>query len=275
MNLFRTHPFPSKLITPRNVDIWLPPGYAQDSEQRFPVLYMHDGQNLFDPEFSYKKVDWGVDPAIKRLIAAGNFTPPIVVGIWNTANRLGEYLPEAPMQNPKVLARAIRLSRRRLGDIQFDLKSDTYLAFIVEELKPWVDTEFSTLADQPNTHIAGSSLGGLISMYAVCQHPDVFCGAGCVSTAWNFGRDSMIPYFSKHLPDPSTHRLYFDMGGKETHRPYMNRQLLKDQSRMDKITREAGYHDNKSLLSLTFPKHKHDESAWRERVEGMIEFLIE
>lgn len=136
MDIHRSHPFPSKLIPPRNVDILLPPGYAQDSEQRYPVLYMHDGQNLFEPELSFKKVGWGVAPAVKRLMAAENFTPPIVVGIWNTTNRLGEYMPEAPMQDPEVLTSAIQFCRRRLGDVQFDLNSDAYLAFIVDELKP-------------------------------------------------------------------------------------------------------------------------------------------
>ena len=163
MDIHKSHPFPSKLIPPRNVDILLPPGYAQDSEQRYPVLYMHDGQNLFEPDLSFKEVDWGVAPAVKRLMAAENFTPPIVVGIWNTANRLGEYMPEKPMGDPAVLARVIRFIRRIPGGVQFDLCGDAYLAFIVDELKPWVDAEFRTLENSRNTHIAGSSMGGLIS----------------------------------------------------------------------------------------------------------------
>jgi hypothetical protein len=85
----------------------------------------------------------------------------------------------------------------------------------------------------------------------------------------------MISYFSQHLPEPGTHRLYFDMGGRETSLPWVNWQLLKEQSKMNQIARVAGYQDNKSLLSLIFPKHRHNESAWRERVEGMIKFVLE
>ncbi|MBN2045428.1 MAG: alpha/beta hydrolase [Anaerolineales bacterium] len=274
MNLHQIHPFESSYIPRRNVDIWLPPAYPQEVGQRYPVVYMHDGQNLFDPALSYAGVDWGVDPALQRLIASADFTPPIVVGIWNTDNRLGEYMPEKPLEDPKSRARVESFIRRFRGEHQFEVCSDAYLAFIVEELKPWVDDQFCTLPDQANTHIAGSSMGGLISLYAVCQYPGVFCGAGCVSPAWNFGRGVLVPYFGQRLPDPAHHRLYFDMGSKETPLPWVNWGLLKAQARMDTFCREAGYTDQKSLLTLTFPGGKHHESAWRERVEGMIRFLI-
>jgi predicted alpha/beta superfamily hydrolase len=274
MNLHKIHPFSSSNVPARNVDIWLPPDYAQQPDQRYPVLYMHDSQNLFDPALSFSGVDWGVDPAIQRLISEGDFTPPIVVGIWNSENRLGEYMPEEPLEDPVTRTRVERFIRGLRGDFQFDVCSNAYLSFIVEELKPQVDSEFRTLADQPHTHIAGSSMGGLISLYAVCRYPETFCGAGCVSTAWNFGSDLMRLWFATHLPDPATHRLYFDIGGKETGLPWINRRLLKTQSRMDENARQVGYVDGDSLLTIVAKGAKHHESAWQERVEGMIGFLL-
>lgn len=275
MNQKHRHPFPSDHVPPRNVDIWLPPGYAQDSKQHYPVIYMHDGQNLFDPELAFAGVDWGVDPAIQRLIARHKITPPIVVGIWNTDNRVGEYMPEKPLEDPSIRAKVDKFVEPYRGKIQFDVCSDAYLAFIVEELKPWVDAEFRTMADQSHTHIAGSSLGAFISLYAVCQYPDIFCGAGCVSSAWNFGYGGLLPWFRDNLPDPANHRLYFDIGSKETGSMWENRGLLRDQAEMDRHARQAGYVDDISLLTIVGKGHKHHESAWRKRVGGMIKFLLE
>ncbi len=85
--------FPSKLVAPRHVDVWLPPGYAQDPGRRYPVLYMHDGQNLFDPKTAYAGVTWGIGETLARLIAARKVVPAIVVGIWNTPKRYEEYFP--------------------------------------------------------------------------------------------------------------------------------------------------------------------------------------
>jgi predicted alpha/beta superfamily hydrolase len=215
-----------------------------------------------------------VDPALRRLISAGDFTSPIIVGIWNTANRLGEYLPEAALDDSRTRARVNRFIRRFRGKHRFEVCGDAYLAFIVEELKPRVDAEFRTQTGQSDTFIAGSSMGGLISLYSVCRYPQIFCGAGCVSTAWNFGRGVLVPWFGANLPDPADHRLYFDLGGRESILPWVNRQLLKSQARLDEFAREAGYRDGETLSSLTFPGRKHNEAAWRLRVEGMFEFLL-
>ena len=117
-------------------------------------------------------------------------------------------------------------------------------------------------------------MGGLISLYAVCRYPEVFSGAGCISTAWNFGRGVLIPYFSQILPDPANHRLYFDMGGKETDIALVNRRLLKDQARIDDFARQAGYVDGESLLTLVAHGHKHHESAWQKRVDEVFKFLL-
>lgn len=274
MNLKHIHPFESHYVPARNVDIWLPPGYEANPEKRYPVLYMHDGQNLFDPALSFAGVDWGIDPAMHKLMANPGFRVPILVGIWNTSNRMGEYMPErawtAPEKRERLDAFLIKFRRQ----MEFTMAGDAYLAFIVEELKPWVDAELRTLPGQPDTHIGGSSMGGLISLYAVCQYPEVFCGAGCVSTAWHFDQEAMLPYFRDHLPNPASHRLYFDMGGRENVWPKANRTLLRRQAEMDEHARARGYRDGENLLTLVFEKARHHESAWRERVDGMVEFLL-
>jgi hypothetical protein len=138
----------------RHVEIWLPPGYDDDPSVRYPVLYMHDGQNLFDPRIANTGVDWGVDEAVVRLSDRGVIPPVIVVGAWSTAERGPEYSPwhGAP----------------------------GYARFLLEELMPKIDAEFRTLTGPDNTAVAGSSMGGLLSFYLVTHHPDAFGACACL-----------------------------------------------------------------------------------------------
>ena len=274
MQLVHRHPFESRHVPPRNVDIWLPPGYAQDSERRYPVVYMHDGQNLFDPALSFAGVDWGLDPALRSLIEAGEIEAPIVVGIWNTDNRLGEYMPEQTLQDAGARAEVEKFIKQFRDEFVYELAGDAYLAFIVEELKPWVDAGFRTRPEQADTHLIGSSMGGLISLYAVSRYPEIFYGAACLSTAWHIGGDAHIPWFGAHLPDPNRHKLYFDMGGRENVWPKANRTLLKKQAEMDEVARAAGYRDGESLLTMVFPNDKHHETYWRARLDQPLKFLL-
>ena len=146
----------SKFLGPvRHVEIWLPPGY-DTSRARYPVLYMHDGQNLFDPRIANTGVDWGVDEAVVRLVERGLIPPIIVVGAWSGERRGLEYSPwhDAP----------------------------DYARFLVEELMPRVNRSFRTLTGPSHTATMGSSMGGLLSFYLVTHHPDVFGACGCIST---------------------------------------------------------------------------------------------
>ncbi len=119
--------------------------------------------------------------AATRLIEAGTLPGVIIVGLWNIgANRWGEYLPQKPADTPAGRAFAARFADRLPGERY----SDAYLRFLVEELKPFIDAHYSTRPDQPNTFVMGSSMGGLISLYAICEYPQIFGGAGCVSTHW-------------------------------------------------------------------------------------------
>lgn len=274
--------FESRFVQARQVDIWLPPEYTAGGG-RFPVLYMHDGQNVFVPEWSYRGVDWGVDEAVIRLSADGAIPrPPIVVGIWNTSLRINEYLPcrplgedfsgqETPMAvgpakrgcgSPEVLA---QFARRLRGPIL----SDAYLRFIVEELKPWVDQTYRTLPEREHTRIMGSSMGGLISLYALCEYPEVFGGAGCVSTHWPLGGNRYLPYLRARLPLPGVQRIYFDHGSEDLDRLYAGYQR-----RVDKLMLELGYRDGLDWMTRVFPGAGHSEMAWRARLDTPLRFLF-
>src|ERR1035437_1486177 len=154
-----------------DINFALPPGYDQNSSAKYPVLYMHDGQNLFDPHLSYTGVPWGVDKAIARLSSEGKIRAAIVVGIWNTPKRFGEYMPQKAVSVTNTA---------QLPSIPIpthdEIVSDNYLKFIVEELKPFIDAHYRTLPGRADTFIMGSSMGGLISAYAVAEYPKVFGG---------------------------------------------------------------------------------------------------
>ncbi|HET8818785.1 MAG TPA: alpha/beta hydrolase-fold protein [Xanthomonadaceae bacterium] len=253
---------PSAHVPARNVDIWLPPSYGTDPDRRYPVVYMHDGQNLFDPSLSYTGVDWGVDEAMTSLVADGSAREAIVVGIWNTPRRFLEYMPQAP-----VAARAASGAATMLRPDQ--LASDAYLRFIVEELKPAIDRDFRTLPGRKDTSIAGSSMGGLVSLYAAAQHPEVFGGVGAVSTHWPAGDGIVIDWLATRLPDPATHRLWFDHGTTT-----LDAEYGPHQQRMDGILRSAGYVEGENWITRVYEGAGHNEAAWRARVDEVLVFLL-
>jgi predicted alpha/beta superfamily hydrolase len=255
---------PSAYVAKRNVDVWLPPGYAKDSAQRYPVLYMHDGQNLFDPATSYGKVDWAVDEAMTRLIGQGEVREAIVVGVWNTPKRRDEYMPQRPVHGK------IKFNVPGAEDLDAtDIISDRYLEFLVKELKPFIDATYRTLPGRADTLVMGSSMGGLISQYAMSQYPDVFGGAGCVSTHWPAGNGIALDDFAAHLPDPATHKYWFDYGTATLdalYEPY--------QQRADEILRKAGYVAGQNWITRKFEGAEHSEKAWRLRVDQPLVFLL-
>lgn len=256
--------FASKYVDPRNVDVWLPVGYEKHKERRFPVIYMHDGQNLFDPKSSYIGVDWGVDETMTRLIKESKIREAIIVGIWNTPKRVAEYMPQKALSlsNTKDL-KGIPLATHD------EIISDNYLKFLVTELKPFIDTTYRTLPDRKNTFIMGSSMGGLISAYAMSEYPQVFGGAGCISTHWPAGDGIVIEYLKKHLPDARTHKFYFDYG-TET----LDAQYEPYQQKMDEVMKSAGYREGKNWMTKKFVGAEHSERAWSKRVEVPIMFFL-
>ena len=271
--------FESKFIDARNVDVWLPNGY--NTYEKYAVLYMHDGQMLFDAETTWNKQAWEVDEVAGKLNIEGKVKKFIVVGIWNiAAKRHPEYFPQKPYERlSKVEKDTITAQLQKAGrttDV-FKPYSDSYLKFIVTELKPFIDKTFSTQTDKDNTFIAGSSMGGLISMYAICEYPDIFGAAACISTHWpgifavenNPIPEAFYAYLRKKLPNPKTNRIYFDYGDQTLDALYPPLQ-----ESADAVMKEKGF-TTENWITKFFPGKNHSEEAWAERLHIPLEFLLQ
>ena len=253
----------SVFVQARTLAVWLPPGYEAGGDDRFPVVYMHDGQNLFQPAVA-SGWDWGVAEAMARLIESGQTRGAIVVGIWSIDDRRWqEYMPE------KAIAFADATGHSDAGT-EDDLVSDRYLRFLVQEVKPFVDSHYRTLTGREHTFVIGSSMGGLISLYAVCEYPHVFRGAGCVSTHWPAVDGVVIEYMRRALPPPGSHRFYFDFGTGTLDAGY---EVYQQQA--DAVMRAAGYREGVDWITRKFPGAEHSERSWRERVHLPLLFLLE
>ncbi len=248
-------------VDSRNVDVWLPPDY-DSSGVSYPVLYMHDGQNLFDPGKSYIGVDWGVDEAMTELYEETG-QAAIVVGVWNTPKRFLEYMPKgmAAGWSPEMQAELSEYGRLE------DIESDAYLTFLVEELKPLIDGDYRTLPEPEHTMVMGSSMGGLISLYAVTEHPDVFGRAAAVSTHWPVAGEAGLTYLEKSLPAPGKNRIYFDYGTETLDADYEPWQR-----RVDTLMAARGWGDGWNTVK--FPGHDHSERSWQKRMPSILGWLM-
>lgn len=261
---------PSKFVSARHVDVWLPAEY--DGRARLPVIYMHDGQMLFDSTTTWNKQSWHLDATITRLTREGRIGPVIVVGIWNSGKqRASEYWPQRALAS---LPHSIRVRALREG-LDGRPRADAYLRFLVTELKPTIDKRFATRTDRANTFVMGSSMGGLISLYALGEYPQVFGGAAAMSTHWVGGYEanatvplSFFTYLRDRLPDPATHRLWMDHGTVGLDSLYGIHQPI-----AERIARDRGY-DDRSLVSRAFPGSDHSECSWAARVELPLLFLL-
>ncbi len=255
----------SRHVAPRNVDVWLPPGYETEPSRRFPVIYMHDGQNLFDPATSYIGVDWGVDEAMTALVRENAVREAIIVGIWNTPKRFQEYMPAKAVTESKLPDDWPDMAWMR----KEAMVSDEYLRFIVKELKPFIDSTYRTLPGPDDTFTMGSSAGALISIYALAEYPGIFGGAGGVSTHWPIGDGILIDYLEPRLAGLRGHRFYFDFGTATldaNYEPY--------QRRVDALMRSAGYVDGVDWITRKYEGDEHSERAWRRRVNVPLQFLL-
>jgi enterochelin esterase-like enzyme len=269
----------SKYADPRRVVVWLPSGYGATG-QKYAVLYMHDGQNLFDTATAGYGMEWQIDETLDRLIREKAVRPTIVVGIWNTPKRLQEYVPSKAFNG---LPPDYRQKVRALYG--GDPLSDNYLKFIVRELKPMIDRRFNVKTDRANTVMMGSSMGALISLYAIDEYPDLFGAAGMMSTHWPLViapdnkpisdaeyetvSSTFARYLSRALPDPATHKLYFDHGSETLDAVY-----ARYQARVDAVVAKHGYRQWSNDLSLSFPGEKHNEISWASRVAVPLQFLL-
>lgn len=274
--LLRVEGFHSDHVVPRNIDIWLP---DNGSEGPFDVLYMHDGQMLFDSTDNWNGHEWKVDETVSSLIAERAIRPCIVVGIWNTEFRHSEYFPQKPFESlAKGIQEQILNTTEPYGNRLFrkPVCSGEYLRFIVEELKPFVDSNFNVNPNRDHTFIAGSSMGGLISMYAVCEYPEIFGGAACLSTHWPgvlHTADTPIPkafvdYMRNHLPQPGSHLFYFDFGTTTLDAMY---EPLQEQ--VDQVFSAKGYTES-DWITVKYEGEPHTEQAWSKRLDVPLRFLL-
>ena len=273
----RIEAMPSRHVGPRHVDVWLPADYTPT--KRYQVLYMHDGQNLFDGRLSYGGKVWQADAAVDKLVKAGRIADSIIVGIWNTGvERYAEYYPE------KFLAFAPEATRREYVEQASNgrSKADAYLRFVVEELKPAIDRRYATKPGPESTFIVGSSMGGLISIYALCEYPQVFGGAAGLSTHWvgkptAWGRErvrnAVLPlaamsYLSQKLPPAGSHRIYTDRGDDWLDSLYAPAHLM-----VAEVLRERGYTAT-SAMTPVVPGTGHSEADWAARLDPLLLFLM-
>ncbi len=270
--------FPSAFVEARNVDVWLPADYP--GKAPYAVLYMHDGQMLFDAATTWNKQEWQVDEVAGRLMAEGKTRPFIVVGVWNAGTlRLPEYFPQRAFESLSSAQQTelYGVYRQVLGSEVAPIQSDRYLKFLIDELKPYIDRHYSVSSVRADTFIMGSSMGGLISMYAVAEYPEVFGGAACMSTHWpgrvGDSKNNPVPaaffrYIQQKMPAPGQHRWYFDHGTETLDASYADRQR-----EVNAIMVQKGY-DQNNFLSRTFQGAEHSEKAWAARLDIPLLFLL-
>lgn len=228
-----------QLDNQRDILVLLPPSY-HSSDRRYPVIYMHDGQNLFDRGTGFAGQEWEVDETMQDLSAEG--IEAIVVGIPHmNAQRIQEYNPFPTFR---------------------DGQGAQYLRFLTDTLKPMIDADFRTLPDRAHTGLIGSSMGGLISLYGFFHHADVFGFAGVMSPAlWIAGG----AIYDDVLELPFTPgKLYLDNGTRESSARKMNALLI-----------DKGYQPNRDLLYVVEPEAEHHEPAWARRLPDALRFLLD
>jgi enterochelin esterase-like enzyme len=272
--------FSSQIVDARSVAIWTPENYSPSEKGAYNVLYMHDGQNVFDASITWNHQSWEVADHLQSLIDAKAIPPCIVVAIWNNGEkRHAEYFPQKPFENINLGFRDSLLTALRKDSESPLFKcapySDDYLKFLVTEVKPYVDQHYNTYKDARHTFVAGASMGGLISWYAVERYPEVFGGAGCFSTHWPgiWPEDdskkviftAFKEYFLQHFS--ASHRFYFDHGNETLDQYYLPYQSDIDQNVAQKFP-SAHY------LSLYYPGFDHSEKSWSHHFEKAMVFLM-
>ena len=273
--------FTSNYVKQRDIIVWLPENYNQHSNEKYSVLYMHDGQMLFDSSITWNKQEWQVDENISELIRLNKIRNTIVVGIPNGGSeRHDEFTPQKPFENLPLSYRdsIINNGKRNNGNSVFSgtIKSDMYLKFLVYELKPFIDKHYRTKKDRANTFISGSSMGGLISLYAICEYPTVFGGAACLSTHWpviftnenNLFPDAINNYLLSHLPSPKHHKIYFDFGDQTLDAMYKPYQKM-----IDETMKQKGF-TSSNWKTLEFIGDDHSEHSWAKRLKIPLQFLL-
>ena len=248
--LHRHERFRSRFLrNQRDCIVYLPPRYHEQPERRFPVLYMHDGQNLFDGATSFVPgMDWHVGQTADDFILTGAVQPLIIVGIYNVGKvRIQEYTP----------TKAPRIGGGR---------ADRYAKFLIQEVMPFIQREYRALPDPRVTGMGGSSLGGLLSLYLGLKHPQIFGRLAALSPSvwWN---QRVILRFADAASVEPRPRIWLDIGTKEGPRIVQEVEQFRD------ILLQKGWQLGKDLHYERIEGAEHNEAAWAQRVGPFLQFL--
>ena len=227
----------------RGVDVYLPDSYAE-GRRRYPVVYMQDGQNLSDPAIAFCGNTWHLDEGLPWLAARG--IEPIVIGLHNTPARLHEYSPFPDAKHGG-------------GD------GDRYARFLIDTVKPRIDEEFRTRKDRDSTIVAGSSMGGLISLYLFFRRPSPFGGAAVMSPSIWFGGKAILDFVERARTTRG--RVYLDVGTEE------GADTLRNTRALNRLLRRKGYR-RETLRYIEAEGHRHREDDWAWRAPQALEFLL-
>lgn len=228
----------------RYVDVYLPDSYDEDARRRYPVVYMQDGQNLSDPAIAFGGNTWRLDEGLPWLAARG--IEPIVVGLHNTQARLAEYSPFSD-------------ARHGGGD------GDRYARFLIDTVKPRIDTAYRTRREREATVIAGSSMGGLIALYLYFRRPSPFGAAAVMSPSIWFSGRQILTFVDGARPTRG--RIYLDVGTAE------GAGTLRNTRALNRLLRRKGYRKD-SLRYVEAEGHQHREPDWAWRLPQALEFLL-
>ncbi|WP_230392133.1 alpha/beta hydrolase-fold protein [Pontibacter sp. FD36] len=229
-------------LLPRDLIVWLPPGY-EESNKRYPVLYMHDGQNVFDPATSSFGVDWRIDETADSLIRNRQMEPVIMVGIYNTSERMEEYVP--------------------------GLKGSAYMDFVVNRLKPLVDQTYRTKTCAKHTLTGGSSAGGIMAFMLAWEYPQVFSKAICMSPAFKIMHIDYVKEVQAYKGKKKKLKLYIDNGGID-----LEARLQPGIDEMLAALQVQGYREGKDYIWVLDKKAQHNEAAWAKRMPAALTFLL-
>ncbi len=226
----------------RDLIVWLPPSYSTDSLARYPVLYMHDGQNIIDPFTSFAGQDWRIDEVATELIESGAISEIIIIGINNTDNRTAEYSP-------------VHLGGR-------------YSEFLINTVKPFIDTNYRTQPGPEYTAVMGSSMGGLISLHLAWEYPNVFSMAGCLSPAFMVDSSEIVSRVRQSLVPVKPIKLYIDSGtlGLEVRLQPAIDQIIP-------LLANRGFQEGDNLVYLIAEGAMHNEQAWAQRINVPLKFF--
>ena len=268
--------FRSEFVDNRTVAVWLPDGYNKN--QKYAVLYLNNGQMLFDANRTWNKQSWEVDEVFGKLLSEKKIKDCIVVGVWNNGDyRHSEYFPEKMIKDIPEKTRKIVVEEQLMKKP----RADNYLIFLSSELKPWIDKNFSTRTISDTTFIGGSSMGGLLSLYAICEYPNIFGGAICMSTHLPMTKNEKLAmvvesdlaskfrdYLQLHLPNPENHKIYMDYGDQTLDQYYKFFQEKVD------VVLKAKRFTSKNWTTKFFPGDDHSEKSWSARLQIPVEFML-